>query len=142
MHCGDRVGLLAYGRNIQQNLNAGRGPHQMRAIVEALAHVRGEAGEADHGRAVHTLLSEQKRRSLIVWITDFAETATTPEVLEFAMHMANRHLVVFAAMGPTSTHLLRPHLKPPETCTATSRRSKLQTGACLARAHYSAACSS
>jgi uncharacterized protein (DUF58 family) len=99
MHCGDRVGLLAYGRNIQQNLNAGRGPHQMRAIVEALAHIRGEAGEADHGRAVHTLLSEQKRRSLIVWITDFAETATTPEVLEFAMHMANRHLIVFAAIG-------------------------------------------
>jgi uncharacterized protein (DUF58 family) len=99
VHCGDRVGLLAYGRNIQQNLNAGRGPRHMRAIVESLAHVRGEAGEADHGRAVHTLLSEQKRRSLIVWITDFAETATVPEVLEYAMHLAKRHLVVFAAMG-------------------------------------------
>ena len=106
MHCGDRVGLLAYGRNIQQNLNAARGPHQMRAIVEALAHIRGEAGEADHGRAVHTLLSEQKRRSLIVWITDFAETATTPEVLEFAMHMANRHLIVFAAMGQPDLNAL------------------------------------
>ena len=106
MHRGDRVGLLAYGRDIQQNLNAGRGPHQMRAIVEALAHIRGEAGEADHGRAVHTLLSEQKRRSLIVWITDFAETATTPEVLEFAMHMANRHLIVFAAMGQPDLNAL------------------------------------
>ena len=106
MHSGDRVGLLAYGRNIQQNLNAARGPHQMRAIVEALAHIRGEAGEADHGRAVHTLLSEQKRRSLIVWITDFAETATTPEVLEFAMHMANRHLIVFAAMGQPDLNAL------------------------------------
>jgi len=106
MHCGDRVGLLAYGRNIQQNLNAARGPHQMRAIVEALAHIRGEAGEADHGRAVHTLLSEQKRRSLIVWITDFAETATTPEVLEFAIHMANRHLIVFAAMGQPDLNAL------------------------------------
>ena len=106
MHSGDRVGLLAYGRNIQQNLNAARGPHQMRAIVEALAHIRGEAGEADHGRAVHTLLSEQKRRSLIVWITDFAETATTPEVLEFAIHMANRHLIVFAAMGQPDLNAL------------------------------------
>ena len=106
MHSGDRVGLLAYGRNIQQNLNAARGPHQMRAIVEALAHIRGEAGEADHGRAVHILLSEQKRRSLIVWITDFAETATTPEVLEFAMHMANRHLIVFAAMGQPDLNAL------------------------------------
>jgi uncharacterized protein (DUF58 family) len=106
MHCGDKVGVLAYGRNIQQNLNAARGPRHMRAIVEALAHIRGETGEADHGRAVHTLLSEQKRRSLIVWITDFAETATTPEVLEFAMHMANRHLIVFAAMGQPDLNAL------------------------------------
>jgi uncharacterized protein (DUF58 family) len=99
MHCGDRVGLLAYGRQVQQNLNAGRGPQQTRAIVEALARVRGESGEADHGRAAHSLLSTQKRRSLIIWITDFAETATTPEVIEYAAHMTTRHLVLFAAMA-------------------------------------------
>ena len=99
LHCGDRVGLMAYGRRIQQNVNAGRGPRHVRAIVEALAQVRGEAGEADHGRAAHSLLSAQKRRSLIVWITDFAETATLPEVIEYAMQMTPRHLVVFAAMG-------------------------------------------
>ncbi len=99
LHCGDRVGLMAYGRRIQQSVNAARGPRQVRAIVEALAQVRGEAGEADHGRAAHALLSAQKRRSLIVWITDFAETATLPEVIEYAMQMTPRHLVVFAAMG-------------------------------------------
>jgi uncharacterized protein (DUF58 family) len=99
LHCGDRVGLLTYGRRIQQNLNAGRGPRQVRAVVEALAQVRGEAREADHGRAVRSILSTQKNRGLIIWITDFAETATTPEVLEYAMHMTSRHLVVFAAMG-------------------------------------------
>jgi uncharacterized protein (DUF58 family) len=99
LHCGDRVGLLAYGRRIQQNLNIGRGPRQVRAIVESLAQVRGEAREADHGRAVRSLLTTQKNRGLIIWITDFAETATTPEVLEYAMHMTSRHLVVFAAMG-------------------------------------------
>ena len=106
MHCGDRVGLLAYGQRIQQNLNAARGPHHMRAIVESLAQVHGEVGEANHARAVHSLLTNQKRRSLIVWITDFAETATTPEVLEYAMHTTSRHLVVFAAMGqPDLTEL-------------------------------------
>jgi uncharacterized protein (DUF58 family) len=99
LHCGDRVGLLTYGRRIQQYLNAGRGPRQVRAVVEALAQVRGEAREADHGRAVRSILSTQKNRGLIIWITDFAETATTPEVLEYAMHMTSRHLVVFAAMG-------------------------------------------
>jgi uncharacterized protein (DUF58 family) len=99
LHCGDRVGLLAYGRRIQQNVNAARGHRHVRAIVESLAQVHGEAGEADHARAAHSLLTTQKRRSLVVWITDFAETATTPEVIDYAMHMTTRHLVLFVAMG-------------------------------------------
>ncbi len=99
LYCGDRVGLLAYGRRIQQNLSAGRGAHHVRAIVESLAQVHAEALESDHGRAVRALLNAQKRRSLVVWITDFAETATIPEVIEYATRLTPRHLVVFAAMG-------------------------------------------
>jgi uncharacterized protein (DUF58 family) len=99
LYRGDRVGMVAYGRRVQQRLNAGRGHHHLRAIVDALARVEAEAYEADHGRAVRALLQAQKRRGLIVWITDFAETPTIPEVIEFAMQMAPRHLVVFAAMG-------------------------------------------
>ncbi len=99
LYCGDRVGLLAYGRRVQQNLYPSRGAHHLRAIVESLAQVRAEAFESDHGRAVRALLNAQKRRSLVVWITDFAETATIPEVIEYAMQLSPRHLVVFAAMG-------------------------------------------
>jgi uncharacterized protein (DUF58 family) len=99
LYRGDRVGMVAYGRRVQQRLNAGRGHQQLRAIVESLARVHAEPSEADHGRAVRTLLQAQKRRGLIVWITDFAETPTIPEVIEFAMQMAPRHLVIFAAMG-------------------------------------------
>ena len=84
MHSGDRVGLLAYGREIQQNRNAGRGASHLHSIVESLALVHPEPYEADHGRAAHALLSEQHRRSLIVWITDLAETAGTPDVVEYA----------------------------------------------------------
>ena len=61
--------------------------------------MRAEPYEADHGRAAHVLLSEQKRRSLIVWITDLAETAGTPDVVEYALQMRRRHLVLFAALG-------------------------------------------
>jgi uncharacterized protein (DUF58 family) len=99
LYCGDRVGVLAYGRKVQQNLYAGRGAPHVRAIVESLAQVRAEAFESDHGRAVKALLTAQKRRSLVVWITDFAETATVPEVIEYAMQLTPRHLVLFAAMG-------------------------------------------
>jgi uncharacterized protein (DUF58 family) len=97
--CGDRVGLLAYGRAIQYNVGAGRGALHLRTIVDCLAQVHGEAVEANHSRAARVLLTEQSRRSLVVWITDFAETPTTPEVIEYAMQMTKRHLVVFTAMN-------------------------------------------
>jgi uncharacterized protein (DUF58 family) len=99
MHSGDRVGLLAYGREVQQNLNAARGASQLHSIVESLALVRPEPYEADHARAARVLLSEQQRRSLIVWITDLAETVGTPDVVEYALQMTRRHLVLFAAVG-------------------------------------------
>jgi len=99
MHSGDRVGLIAYGRNIQQNRNPGRGAAYLHAIVESLALVRSEPYEADHARAANALLSEQHRRSLIVWVTDLAETVGTPDVMEYALQMTRRHLVLFAAVG-------------------------------------------
>jgi uncharacterized protein (DUF58 family) len=107
-HSGDRIGLLAYGRNIQQAIAAGRGSGQLRHFVDALSLVHSESGEANHARAVQALLHRQPRRSLIVWLTDFAETATTPEVIDYAVHMTKRHLVVFAAIGqPDLAELIR-----------------------------------
>jgi uncharacterized protein (DUF58 family) len=104
--CGDRVGLVAYGRAIQQNVGPGRGPLHLRTLVDRLAQVHGESSEADHARAAHTLLAGQNRRSLIVWITDFSETAATPEVIEYSMQMALRHLLVFAAMSQPDLNAL------------------------------------
>lgn len=96
---GDRVGLLAYGRNVQQSVGLGRGASHVRTLLDALAQVKAEVPEADHAQAVRTLLHAQSQRSLIVWITDFAETATVPEVIEHATLMKRRHLVVFAAVS-------------------------------------------
>lgn len=99
MYSGDRVALLAYGRRVQQRLTPGRGPSHLRALLEGLAQVRGEELEADHRRAVETLAVYQKRRSLVLWLTDLSETAITPDVVENAMHLAQRHLVLFTVVG-------------------------------------------
>ena len=71
----------------------------MNAFVQALAVVREEVNEADHIRAVRMLLMEQKRRALIVWITDLAETAMTPDVIQSALQLTRRHLLLFAAIA-------------------------------------------
>jgi uncharacterized protein (DUF58 family) len=99
MYSGDNVGLLAYGRRIQRQLEPARGAAQIRAMVEMLAMIRVETSEANHLAAAGHLLSQQKRRSLIVWLTDLAETPATPEVIEGAMQMANRHVVMFGVIS-------------------------------------------
>jgi uncharacterized protein (DUF58 family) len=99
LYSGDRVGLLAYGRKPTRRIAPDRGPIHLRHIAEQLALVAAETNEADHLRAAGTLLGLQKRRALIVWLTDLAETAMTPELVESASQMLRRHLVIFLAIG-------------------------------------------
>jgi uncharacterized protein (DUF58 family) len=99
MHSGDRVGLVTYGRDIRQHLPAARGSAHLRQIIEQLSLAREEGAEADHLYMAGRLITDQKRRSLIVWLTDLAETAMTPEVIEAAMMMMPRHLVLFVIIG-------------------------------------------
>jgi uncharacterized protein (DUF58 family) len=96
---GDRVGLLAYGHSIQQRLLPGRGAAHLRQLIESLALVHAESGEADHLRATATLNRLQPRRSLILWITDLAETAMRPEVVDGAVQLLRRHVLLFVAMA-------------------------------------------
>jgi uncharacterized protein (DUF58 family) len=96
---GDKVGLLAYGQGIQQRLLPGRGASHLRQLIESLALVRAEAGEANHLRATAVLNRLQPRRSLILWVTDLAETAMRPEVIDGALQLLRRHVLLFVAMA-------------------------------------------
>jgi uncharacterized protein (DUF58 family) len=99
LYSGDRVGLLAYGQGIQQRLLPGRGATHMRQLIESLAQVRAEGSEADHLRATAMLNRLQPRRSLILWITDLAESAMRPEVIDGAVQLLRRHVLLFVAMA-------------------------------------------
>lgn len=99
LYSGDRVGLLAYGRGVRERVLPGRGGPHLRHIIDGLAQIKEETAEADHLQAAGALLSSQKRRSLVVWLTDLAETAMTPEVVEAASEMMPRHLVLFTVIG-------------------------------------------
>ncbi|MGH9396218.1 MAG: DUF58 domain-containing protein [Terriglobia bacterium] len=99
LYSGDAVGLLVYGRKVQARLPAGRGSRHLRIILEQLCQVRGELLEADHAHAAELLLKNLNRRSLILWLTDLAETAGTPDVIDGAARLWPRHLVVFTAIS-------------------------------------------
>ncbi len=106
LYSGDRVGLLAYGQGIQQRLLPGRGSDHLRQLIELLAQVRSEASEADHLRATTVLNRLQPRRSLILWITDLAESAMRPEVIDGAVQLLRRHVLLFVAMAQPEVDLI------------------------------------
>ncbi len=121
---GDRVGLLAYGRQVQRRMLPYRGSAHLRQLIQQLAYVKEEPLEGDHLQAVSALLSTQKRRSLIVWLTDFPETAMTPEVIDAASEAASRHLVLFVVIGqPDLTALAA---SEPDSVTAMYRTTAAQ----------------
>jgi uncharacterized protein (DUF58 family) len=68
-------------------------------MIELLAQVRAETSEADHLRAAAVLNRLQPRRALVLWITDLAESAMRPEVIDGAAHLLRRHLLLFVAMA-------------------------------------------
>jgi len=88
------------GRAIQYNVAAARGPSHLRAIVDCLAQVHGRSfrsGPLPRGaRAAHGTKPPQPRR----WITEFCgKRPPRPKVIEHAMQMTQRHLVVFCAIN-------------------------------------------
>ena len=96
---GDSSAMLGYGTRVQQRRLPGRGSQHLHAMLDQLAVLQEESAEADHLHAAGALLSIQKRRAMIVWITDLADTAIMPEVVTAALHANKRHLVVVAVLG-------------------------------------------
>jgi len=95
---GDKFALLTYGRKVQQQLLPGAGPSHLRLLIDQLSQVRSELSEADHLHAVARLKNLQRRRGLILWITEMAESAGRPEVVGAAAELVRRHLVVLVLL--------------------------------------------
>lgn len=98
MQAGDKAGLLVYGRGIQQQLLPATGTGSLRAIIDALAQARVEGSEADHLCAAARLGHLQRRRGLILWITEIPDGAHRPEIADAVLDIARRHLVLLVVL--------------------------------------------
>jgi uncharacterized protein (DUF58 family) len=99
MQAGDKAALLVYGRRIQQQLLPASGSGHLRQIVDSLSQIRAEGSEANHLAAAARLKHLQRRRGLILWITELADTTRRPEVIDAAADLARRHLVLLIVLG-------------------------------------------
>jgi uncharacterized protein (DUF58 family) len=99
MQAGDKAGLMVYGRAIQQQLLPAAGATALRMMIDSLSTARVEGSEADHLRAAARLGQLQRRRSLVLWITEMADSARRPDVADAAVDLARRHLVLLVVLN-------------------------------------------
>ena len=95
---GDKFAMMAYGREVQQLLPPGAGAMHLRLLIDLLSQTRSEAAEADHLNAVARLKTAQRRRGLIVWITELTDSVGKPELVSAASELGRRHLVVLVLL--------------------------------------------
>jgi uncharacterized protein (DUF58 family) len=95
---GDKFAMMAYGREVQQLLPPGAGAAHVRLLIDLLSQTKSEAAEADHLNAVARLKTAQRRRGLIVWITELVDSVGRPELVIAASELVRRHLVVLVLL--------------------------------------------
>lgn len=95
---GDKFAMMAYGREVRQVLPPGAGTVHTRLLLDLLSQTRAEAAEADHLNAVGRLKTMQRRRGLMVWITELIDSAGKPELVTAASELVRRHLVVLVLL--------------------------------------------
>ena len=91
---GDKLGMLTYATDVQQVLPPGAGPAHLRRLIDLLSATRSEAAEGDPLLAVTRLRQMQRRRGLIVWITELPDTAGRPELVSAMASLTGLHLIV------------------------------------------------
>ncbi len=95
---GDKVGLFAYDSERRGWLPPTGGMAQLGRIRETVARLEPTPTETNHVLGVHQLLSQLKRRSLVIVFTEFTDPTTAELMVERISYLAPRHLVVFVAL--------------------------------------------
>lgn len=102
----DRVGMMIFGGNRQVLLPPGRGQAQVARMAEAACTVNPQMMEPDYAGALAELSGSLKRRSLLLFFTDFVSPGASRDLVEHLLRLVPRHLVVVLAISdPALTQL-------------------------------------
>lgn len=95
---GDRVGLVAFDRQVRTVVPPGEPKGQLRRIVDAVYRLEPALVESDYRRAFVETVTRYRRRSLLVVITDLADQAIEDSLTAALPVVLRNHLVVVAAV--------------------------------------------
>lgn len=90
----DDVGLLVFADTIQHFLAPRRGRRALKSVVEALATVEGKLVEPDYPAAFAFLAARNRKRALMVLLTDVIDRTASDAMLAQVGTLRPRHLPV------------------------------------------------
>lgn len=118
---GDNVGLLTFGRHVEAYLAPRRTKDQLANILEALYAIEPAMIEPSYARAFNYLGSNNRRRSLIVILTDLIDAEASAELLAHTRLLIPRHLPLIVTIGDSDLRALVTH--PPSSIAEVYRQS-------------------
>jgi uncharacterized protein (DUF58 family) len=95
---GDRVGALVFDDRLRALVPAQRGIKALHALRTALIPVQPTLVEPDYAAAFRTLAQRQRKRALIVLVTDVIDARSARALLANLTRGASRHLALVVAL--------------------------------------------
>ena len=95
---GDRVGFVAFDRQVRLLVRPKSGRSGAGALVAATSGLQPMGVEPDYRVLVETLARQQKKRALVVVLTDFVEGGASRGLEEYLSLLARRHCVMLVAL--------------------------------------------
>lgn len=96
---GDNCGLLVFGRRVGKFLPPKRGVEHLDAVLESLYDLEPELIEPSYSRAFQFVAANQKKRALVVILTDLVDKDSSKELINSLKLLRPRHLPLVVTIG-------------------------------------------
>ncbi len=97
-NAGDRVGALVFDDEVRAYVPARPGRGALQAIRDAFVPLQATTREPDYASAFRFLAAHQRKRALIVFITDVIDPRASQALIAHVSRSAARHLAVVVAL--------------------------------------------
>jgi uncharacterized protein (DUF58 family) len=104
---GDRVGLLSFDSRVREVVLPRRGVAAFPRLQAACARIEYSAEETNYALSVAQITQRVRRRSLVVFFTDFVDSVTAELMLDNLRRLGNRHLLLFVGLRDPGLEELR-----------------------------------
>jgi uncharacterized protein (DUF58 family) len=95
---GDRAGFVAFDKEVRAWVPPQPPRRALGPILQATLPLHAQPYETSYRALSETLLQRQKKRSLLVILTDFVESSGTPELEGHLASLARRHVVLLVGV--------------------------------------------